>query len=155
MPEIFEDEIHLRDYLRVILKRRWMVAAVFIIVVTFVTIHSFMMEPIYRATTQILIEKENPKVVNIEEVMGVNASDQDYYQTQYEILKSKALALKVIKSLNLKESPEFCSSKTGFSLWGALSSILGWIKSITFSEKEAGKAVPNPDKEYNRLIAAY
>ncbi len=155
MPEIFEDEIHLRDYLRVILKRRWMVAAVFIILVTFVTIHSFMMEPIYRATTQILIEKENPKVVNIEEVMGVNASDQDYYQTQYEILKSKALALKVIKSLNLKESPEFCSSKTGFSLWGALSSILGWIKSITFSAEEAGKAVPNPDKEYNRLIAAY
>jgi len=156
MPEeFFDEEISLRDYLRVILKRRWMVASVFVILVTTVTIHSFIMEPIFQATTQILIEKENPNVVNIEEVLGVNTSGQDYYQTQYEILKSKSLALKTIKALNLKESPEFVYPQKGFSLRAVLSSVLGWIKEVTSSAERLKDQNFNPDKEYNRLIAAY
>jgi uncharacterized protein involved in exopolysaccharide biosynthesis len=101
--EYLEEEVHLRDYLRVILKRRWMIAVVFLVLVTTVTISNLNMDPVYRATTQILIDTENPNVVNIEEVLGlnVNAFDRDYYQTQYEILKSKSLALKVIKDLDL------------------------------------------------------
>ena len=156
MPETYpEEEIHLRDYLRVILKRRRMVAAVFIILVATVTINSFMAEPIFRATAQILIEAENPKVVDIQEVLGVNASGRDYYQTQYETLKSKTLALKVIKALHLKKSPEFTSSKKGFSLRAILGSILGWVKKVTSSAGESEENNFNPDKEYNQLIAAY
>ena len=89
----FEEEIHLRDYLRVIFKRRWLIATVLLIVVVSVTIESFRMTPIFRATAQVMIESDNPKVVDIEEVLRVNKTDEDYYQTQYGILKSKALAL--------------------------------------------------------------
>jgi len=149
-----DEEIHLRDYLRVIIKRRWTVAAVFIILVTFVTIKSFMMEPVYRTTTQVLIEVENPKIMDIQEVLGVDA-DWDYYQTQYEILRSKSLALKVIKALNLKENREFVSDESGFSLWGVLRSILSWIKKLTSSADTSSGRDANPDQEYNWLIAAY
>ncbi|MFH0813616.1 MAG: polysaccharide biosynthesis tyrosine autokinase, partial [Pseudomonadota bacterium] len=156
MPGTFlEEEIHLRDYLRVILKRRWLVLTVFLIIVITVTIESFRMTPVFRATAQVLIEKENPNVMNIEEVLKVNAADQDYYQTQYEILKSKSLALKVIKALSLKESPEFTSPKNGFSLRAILSSLFGWIKKVTSSAGEPNAQSSNPDKEYNQLIAAY
>ncbi|MCD4754489.1 MAG: hypothetical protein K8R75_01600, partial [Deltaproteobacteria bacterium] len=152
MPdEYLEEEVHLRDYLRVILKRRWMIAAVFLIIVTTVTISNLSMDPIYRATTQILIDKENPNVVNIEEVVGINAADRDYYQTQYEVLKSKSLALKVIKDLDLKNSPEFVSSNGGFSLMG----VLGWIKGITSSAENPADKNFNPDHKYNEIIKAY
>lgn len=157
MPDTFlEEEIHLRDYLRVILKRRWLVVTVFFILVTTVTIESFKMTPIFRATAQVLIEKENPTVLDIKEVLGVNAQDQDYYQTQYEILKSKHLALKVIKALSLKESPEFTSPKNGFSLRAILSSLIGWMKRVTSSAEKTTNAQPfTTDKEYNQLIDAY
>ncbi|MBN2467642.1 MAG: polysaccharide biosynthesis tyrosine autokinase [Deltaproteobacteria bacterium] len=153
----FDEEIHLRDYLRVIFKRRWLVAAVFVILVTTVTIHTFLMDPVYRATSQIVIEKKNPNIVNVEEVLGVNASDQDYYQTQYEIIKSQSVILKVIKKLNLKESPEFTSPNAAFSLRSVLGTIAGWIKDITSSADDPKEADgdPNPDREYNQLIAAY
>jgi uncharacterized protein involved in exopolysaccharide biosynthesis len=105
----FEEEIHLRDYLRVIFKRRWLIATVLLIVVVSVTIESFRMTPIFQATAQVMIESDNPKVVDIEEVLRVNKTDEDYYQTQYGILKSKALALKVIKTLNLKENPSLAA----------------------------------------------
>lgn len=154
MPTAFpREEPHLRDYLRIVLKRRWVVIAVFIILVATVAISSFMMDPIFQARTQILIDRENPNVVNIKEVLAVGATDQDYYQTQYEILKSKALALKVIEVLNLKESPEFAPEKQRFSLGTLWASLLNWIKEVTSSTKEPEAL--NPDKEYNELVAAF
>jgi|LQYC01.1.fsa_nt_gi capsular exopolysaccharide family len=151
----FEEEIHLRDYLRVIIKRRWLIATVLIIVVVSVTIESFRMTPIFRATAQVMIESDNPKVVDIEEVLRVNKTDEDYYQTQYGILKSKALALKVIKFLNLKENAEIGGSKKGFSLGAVFHAMVGWLKNL-FSSAEAK---PDPqmkeDKENNSLIEAY
>ena len=153
--EYLEEEVHLRDYLRVILKRRWMIATVFLVLVTTVIISNLNMDPVYRATTQILIDKENPNVVNIEEVVGINAASQDYYQTQYEILKSKSLALKVIKDLDLKNSLEFTPKDGGFSLMGVLGSVLGWIKGITSSAENPADKNFNPDHEYNQIIKAY
>ena len=160
--EYLEEEVHLRDYLRVLLKRRWMIATVFLVLVATVTISNLNMDPVYRATTQILIDKENPNVVNIEEVVGINAADRDYYQTQYEILKSKSLALKVIKDLDLKNSPEFAPKNGGFSLMGIISSsmkyVLEWIKGITSSAEDAENPADknfNPDHEYNSIIGAY
>jgi polysaccharide biosynthesis transport protein len=156
--EYLEEEVHLRDYLRVILKRRWLIAAVFLVLVASVTISNLLMDPVYQATTQILIDKENPNVVNVEEVLGMNAADREYYQTQYEILKSKSLALKVIKDLDLKNSPEFAPKNGGFSLTAVTSSVLEWIKGITSSAEEAENPADknfNPDHEYNSIIGAY
>jgi succinoglycan biosynthesis transport protein ExoP len=108
MPKMFQiEEPHLMDYVHVIFKRRWVVATVFLIIFFSVAIRSFTMTPVYRATAQMLIDKENPNVTNIKEVLDIKASDIDYYQTQYNILKSKALALKVIRALNLKDNKEF------------------------------------------------
>jgi capsular exopolysaccharide synthesis family protein len=145
--ERFEEEVHLRDYLRVIFKRRWIIITVFVILVTTVTIGSFKMDPIYQATTQVLIDRENPKVVNIEEVLGVNTTDKDYYQTQYEILKSKSLALKVIKTLNLDKSSEFISEK-------GEKGIFIRIKKLLFPVKENNNA-SSIDSKYNGLIKDY
>jgi polysaccharide biosynthesis transport protein len=105
--EHVEDQIDLRDYLRVILKRKWTVITLFVVIVVTVGIHSFTATPIYQATTRLVIEKENPNVVSIEEVMAVDASGSDYYQTQYKIIESRTVARQVIKRLHLDKSEEF------------------------------------------------
>jgi len=102
-----QEQIDLRDYLRVMLKRRWTIVTVFAIIVITVAIHTYTATPIYKATARLIIEKENPNVVSIEEVMAVDASGTDYYQTQYKIVESRAVARKVIKRLHLEESEEF------------------------------------------------
>ncbi len=140
-----EEEIDLREYLRIILKRRWLIATIVIVITSIVAIYSFMAEPVYRATCQVLIEKENPKVVNVEEVLGVDATGRDYYQTQYEILKSRSLALKVIKALDLEHNPEFMPKPPTL-----IGSIISWIKGIFPSKKES-----RPKSKYDRLIDAY
>ena len=102
-----QEQIDLRDYLRVILKRRWTIMTVFAIIVITVAIHTYTATPIYQATTRLVIEKENPNVVSIEEVMAVDSSGTDYYQTQYKIIESRTVARDVIKRLHLEDSEEF------------------------------------------------
>jgi polysaccharide biosynthesis transport protein len=107
MEENRQEDIDLRDYLQVILKRKWSAITAFAIIVITVFIHSFTATPVYEATARLVIEKENPNVVSIEEVMAVDSSGTDYYQTQYKIIESRTVAREVIKRLHLDESEEF------------------------------------------------
>jgi len=107
MDQNTEEQINLRDYLRVTQKRRWTVITVFAIIVITVAIHAFTATPIYEAATRLIIDKENPNVVSIQEVMAFDASGTDYYQTQYRIIESRTVAREVIRRLNLDKSEEF------------------------------------------------
>lgn len=127
--EYQEAEIHLKDYLKVLLKHRWTVLACFVIIVTVVTVKTFKQTPVYQATAQLQIERDDPNVLDIEKVMELDASQSDYYQTQYKILKSRSLARGVIGLLGLDVHPEFdpSSQKKGLvgSLLAAVSSLIG------------------------------
>ena len=123
MEEHIEEEIDLRDYLRVIIKRRWIIISFFAIVVLTVAVHTFTANPIFKATSRIVIEKENPKLVSIQEVMAVDATGSDYYQTQYKIIESRTVAREVIKRLNLENSLEFFPVPKD----DIVSSIKGWF----------------------------
>ena len=61
-------EIHLKEYLRLFFKHRWLIAAVFIVTAVTGTIWTFLQTPIYQASATVLIEPELPKVLNIQEV---------------------------------------------------------------------------------------
>ncbi len=113
-PAWQEKEIHLRDYWKVVQKRRWVIFAFFLIVVVSTAIVTFTMRPVYRGTTTIQINKENPQIVDFKEVFTVNTTDLDYYQTQYKILESRNLARRVIQTLKLAEHPELKSEKSFF-----------------------------------------
>ncbi len=158
MPKEVPEEIHLRDHFAVILKRKWTVITFFIILVTTATIWSFKMEPIYKATCQILIERENPNVVKIEEVMAIDASGTDYYQTQYEILKNNDLAERAINRLSLDKNPEFNPKSTGISFGTIIGAVSSGIKSLLSGSKEASSKEEGKghvvDKK-NQIIKAY
>jgi len=100
-----EREIHLRDYLRVISKRRYTVYTFFAIVFIVVLIGTLSSTPIYKASAKVLIER----------VEGFNLSmmnpyfmsyDPDFYETQYQLIKSSSTAQKVVKMLALESTYE-------------------------------------------------
>ncbi len=102
-----ESQTHMYDYLRTLHKWRKIAVVCFIIVVGTVTIASFVMTPVYRGTARILIEREAPKVLNMQELLPVDANSTEFYQTQYKILQSRSLALRVIRALDLSKNPAF------------------------------------------------
>ena len=107
MEDLREEQIDLRDYLQVLLKRRWTIITVSMLVFVTVAVYSFTAVPIYQSTARIVIEKENPNLVSIQEVMSMDATGSDYYQTQYRIIESRSVAREVINRLDLATNAEF------------------------------------------------
>ncbi|HEU0152046.1 MAG TPA: polysaccharide biosynthesis tyrosine autokinase [Arenimonas sp.] len=98
------DEIDLLSYWRILVKRRWTVLGALGIVLVATLVGTLLMTPIYRATTSLQIERDTIKVVDVEGVSPVEGgAGADFYQTQYELLKSRALAQRVASTLSLAE----------------------------------------------------
>ena len=102
-----DEIIDLRQIFHVLNNYRWAIAG-FTAAVTLVAILLvFSMTPIYQATTTLQIEQEQAKVVSIEEIYGLEGGNDSYLNTQFEVLKSRAVLEKVVKKLDLINNPEF------------------------------------------------
>ena len=136
-------EPHLTDYLKVLHKRRWTAATAFLLVLAGVTVYTFTATPIFEARTRLLIEAENPNVVTFKEVIDEDQAKADYYQTQYNILQSRALARKTIESLGLWDHPLLnrdAARARGFSVTRAIGGAFGLVTGLFSSAPAAAAA---------------
>jgi len=98
---------HLSDYLRVLYKRRWTAALVFLLVFAYGAATSLRKTPVYEAGAQLLIEKESRRANTLNTVLQDNDSwyDDDFYQTQYRMLQSRALAWRTLELMGMTQAP--------------------------------------------------
>jgi succinoglycan biosynthesis transport protein ExoP len=107
----------IQDFVQLLLKHKWLIAACVIVVVIPTVIVLIQAEPVYRATATLLIEQEKLRVLDVQEVMSSDLRTKDYFETQLMFLQSPSLARKVIQDLNMAEHPEFMPKEDGgFSL---------------------------------------
>ena len=86
-----DDRIHILDYWRVLLKRRWTVLAIVLTATCLSVISSWKATPIYQATLRLQIDAEQSNVLpfqNTYDPYSVYAKSQEYLQTQFKILES-------------------------------------------------------------------
>src|SRR5437879_2652670 len=108
IPPVSE-ETHLRDYIRIIRKRRWSILSVMVSTVFGTALYVLMQPPIYESTVSLLIEPTGPNVMSkaVEEVYAPIDVNFDYYKTQYELLKSYEIMRETVKQLKLNTHPEY------------------------------------------------
>ncbi|WP_027362567.1 GumC family protein [Desulfospira joergensenii] len=93
-----EKEIHLRDYFRIVKKRKATILTFFILTLVVVVIATFTATPMYRASTKVLIEKDTSS--SLTSSYRYSPYDPEFLETQYQLIKSAAVVKKVVKSLN-------------------------------------------------------
>jgi polysaccharide biosynthesis transport protein len=102
------EKFDIYKYLRTILKYRWLIISMAITVLLAAAVVTFLMTPIYRATSSIQIDRETVDVVDVK---GVQAEQDpfadDFYQTKYELLASRSLAERVANTLDLADDKAF------------------------------------------------
>jgi polysaccharide biosynthesis transport protein len=112
VPRLYADlpahESALSEYVRVLLKRKWVVLSCLVVIFSVVAIASLRMKPIYEASGTVAINKPD-STLNFRDS---NAISLDYYdptelETEVKILRSDLLALQVIRELNLDRRPDF------------------------------------------------
>jgi len=58
------DERHVMDYVRTVYRRRWIAIPVFLLVIVAGSLNAVRETPVYRARTQLMIDKDTPTVTN-------------------------------------------------------------------------------------------
>jgi capsular exopolysaccharide synthesis family protein len=100
-------EVHLSHYWNII-QKRWKVAvSIFLVVMVGTFLASHFAKPLYRSVIQLQIERENPNQLTIEDLFGIEASEQEFLQTQYVLLQSRGLGQRVIDDHQLLSDSEF------------------------------------------------
>jgi len=133
-------EVDLLEYWRVIVKRKWVVVTFCGAFILFVGIFSFLATPIYKAKTTLLIEEGSSRILSIEDEFGYQSRTVDlrFYNTQLRLLKSKSLAERVSRKMNLLSRPEFGAGKKPKKSFFA--SLKGFISPKRKSEDEGLKS---------------
>jgi exopolysaccharide transport family protein len=98
----------LREYIRVLIKRKWMVVSVIAGIFMAVAVASLRQTPVYEAVGQIVVNKADSNLITFKDSMPVvDYYDQSDLDTEVRILQSDLMALQVIRQLNLDKRPEF------------------------------------------------
>lgn len=98
----------IRQYLRIALRWRYVIIGATAAAVLLGLIITLLMTPKYTATTTIEISRESSKVTGIEGVdREASVADQEFYQTQYGLLRSRTLSERVANQLRLVDDPKF------------------------------------------------
>ena len=105
--DLGDNKVDLMYYWHVIAQFKWRILLVALLVTVLVTLVLFSMTPVYQSTGTMLVEGKQNTLLSMEEMYAMDTSRTEYFQTQFEILKSRDLARRVINKMKLAESPEF------------------------------------------------
>ena len=106
-PEVEEEKLDLLEYWRSVTKRKWAILALAATVALLAAVVADLTTPVYRSTALILFEANKPRVISFQDGYAGISQNRESLQTQFEIIKSREIALKAITQLKLWEQPEY------------------------------------------------
>lgn len=97
-----------RQYLRIALRWRYVILGAVVACAVLGLIITLLMTPKYSANATIEIARESNKVTDLQGVeREASVTDQEFYQTQYGLLRSRSLSERVAAQLRLVDDPKF------------------------------------------------
>lgn len=143
----------LLSYWHLLVRRRWVMISAVTLLLTGVAIKTMRTTPTYRGVATLQIERIDPNIMKFQEVLSYDSSFlsyQDFYQTQYRLLQTRAVAQHAVHRLDLISEPEFLRSEPPglmSRLWTGLTR--------SFSRRPApSTAASEPDRLYIDAVLA-
>ena len=110
----------IRDYLFVVLKRKWLILSLCLVVTSLVAVQMFRQPSIFEAEATIRIEQRSKSVLQTREFVLNAQPDANFWGTQVKLLQSPALARQVALSLDLQNNQTFFGSQAQGGFFAAL-----------------------------------
>jgi capsular exopolysaccharide synthesis family protein len=139
------DEIDLLAYWRILVKRRWLIVGVVATGAALSLLLTLMTTPLYRATAVMQIDNEQQEVLQMGGFAGSFSKwDPEFLETQYQLLRSRALAERVADDLDLDAAAQARLRTPGW---------LGRLKALVRPAQAAAPAASDPNPEATRRAA--
>ncbi len=104
-----QQEISLPELWRIARRKKWVIINTALIVFALAAVISFLATPKYTAVGQLLIDRE-PNILSFEDIFQIESFNDDYFQTQYKLLQSRALAGATVDRLRSNRDEAFVMS---------------------------------------------
>ena len=141
------EPIHLRDYWHVLVRRRALFLLVLGLFLAAGGAWMALVRPVYRATAQILIERDVPNILDFDRnARATETALEDYYQTQFRLLQSRLLARRVVEKLDLTADSDFLGTS-------AVAPPAPAIPTPVAGEGKAAGASPAVEQAIDRFLA--
>jgi capsular exopolysaccharide synthesis family protein len=127
----------LRDYLFVVLKRKWLILSLCLVVTSLVAIQMFRQPSIYEASATIRIEQRAKNILSSPQLVLNAQPDANFWGTQVKLLESPALARQVALTLDLRHNPTFFGAHAQGGVFTAL-------RRMVSGEKRVATPAPTP-----------
>src|SRR5947209_11761562 len=145
-----QEPAHLREYLAVILKRKWLILSLMVVITSLVAIQMYRLPSQYEASTQIQIEQKPRSVVSTNrggDSVLIRGNDPKYWNTQLQKLKTQKLARQVILRLDLQDNPKFLGTNRGTGIIAGLRRLVTREKALPTPQADAGGVPVVSDSE--------
>lgn len=108
-------ELDLASYGRILAKNLWILAGAVVAALALAGAVTLLAAPIYTAQATLQIDREGGKVVSAGDVFPTEmlTSDDEFFQTQYGLLRSRSLAERVSRTLGLARGDAFIKRMEG------------------------------------------
>jgi len=154
--EPVEAELNLRKLWLSVWLRKWPILAFMLVASLLAILATVWMTPLYRAGATLLVQSDVAKLLAIEQADSNEALNSDYLQTEIELLKSRVLAERVVRQLELVNHPEFAEAQQPASeLLSTLAHRFSQLfTSVQGPAKPDGQGQKRFDKATEKLMAA-
>lgn len=111
---------NIRDYLFVILKRKWLILSLVLVITSLVTIQMSRQPSIYEGKTTIRIEPKARSVLQTKDLVINSGTDPNFWGTQLKLLENNSLARQVVLTLDLQHNPNFFGGQAQGGIFASL-----------------------------------
>ena len=140
-------DLNLKEYLFVVLKRKWLIMSLVLVITSLATIQAYREPSIYEGATTIKIEQKAQSILQSGAggiVIGQN--DPNFWGTQLKLLTNPTLARQVILTLDLQHNPTFFGPQGQSSIFASLKRIFSHEK-VVQSPTQSGSGTTPIDEE--------
>ncbi|GAB4342206.1 MAG: exopolysaccharide regulatory tyrosine autokinase VpsO [Desulfobulbaceae bacterium] len=133
LPYFDQGEVHLRDYIDVIIRRKWVVIITLIAVFSYIAIATLTTTPLYLAKGTIKASPKGMNLTNFQDIDEGYLKSQEFVATQISLLRSERLLQRIINVMDLDNNSSFSGirgSNTPASILGTVSKTIGALKGM-------------------------
>ena len=116
-------ETNLKEYLFILLKRKWLIISMVLVITSLATVMAYRDPAIYEGVTTVRIEPRQQNVLSTGTFTISAQTDPTFWGTQLKLLRNPSLARQVVLTLNLQHNPKFVNGQAETSVFGALKRI--------------------------------
>ncbi|WP_448547315.1 GumC family protein [Thalassotalea fusca] len=107
-----QDEVALQEVLTPLWTRKWKILFFSLLLTAMVAFYVSLLKPSFQATSILQIGSNKPRnTLSINDAFNESSASKEQIQTQYELLRSRKFAERVISQLNLTQHIDFNSGK--------------------------------------------